>query len=149
MAVLLIINNVGISINAGVSVKNWLIKVYVIKDVFEILVVMSEFDKSCDIDEYLHYENCICRKKLVDKLIECSSTDECNENVEEVKIAKVTSTELHSPENENKHECSSCTVYIVLISVVFTANVGIGSYFFYFHWYSKKDAIPLSLVLAL
>ena len=25
-------------------------------------------DKSCDIGEYLDYENCICRKKLVDKL---------------------------------------------------------------------------------
>ena len=41
MAVLVIINNVGMSINPGVNVKNWLIKVYVIKDVFEILVIMS------------------------------------------------------------------------------------------------------------
>ena len=59
-----------------------------------------KFDKSCDIGEYLDYENCKCRKKLVDKLIECSSTEECTENVEEVKIAKITSTELHSPEND-------------------------------------------------
>ena len=43
-----------------------------------------ECDKSCDIGEYLGYENCKCRKKLVDKLV-----DECTENVEEVKLAKI------------------------------------------------------------
>ena len=31
-----------------------------------------EWDKTCDIGEYLDYENCKCRKKLADKLI-----DEC------------------------------------------------------------------------
>ena len=35
-----------------------------------------ECDKSCDVGEYLDYENFKCRKKLVDKLIECSSTEE-------------------------------------------------------------------------
>ena len=45
-----------------------------------------DFDKSCDIGEYLDYENCKCRKKLIDKLVE-----ECNETVEEVKLAKITS----------------------------------------------------------
>ena len=29
-----------------------------------------EFHKSCDVREYLDYENCKCRKKLVDKLVE-------------------------------------------------------------------------------
>ena len=29
------------------------------------------------------------------------------------------------------------------------SNVGIGSYFLYFHWYLKKDVIVLSLVPAL
>ena len=43
-----------------------------------------ECDKLCDVGEYL-YENCKCRKKLVDKLVE-----ECTETVEEVKIAKMT-----------------------------------------------------------
>ena len=36
-----------------------------------------ECDKSCDIGEYLDYENCKCRKKLVDRL-----TEECVENIE-------------------------------------------------------------------
>ena len=54
-----------------------------------------------------------------DKLIE-----ECTENVEEVKLAKITSNE-----NENKHKWSSCTLYIVLFSIIFTIKVGIGTYF--------------------
>ena len=45
-------------------------------------------DKSCDVGGYLGYENCKCRKKLVDKLV-----DECTENIDELKIAEVTLTE--------------------------------------------------------
>ena len=48
-----------------------------------------ECDKSRDVGEYLEYENCKCRKKLVDKLVE-----ECTEIVEEVKLAKTTSAEV-------------------------------------------------------
>ena len=44
-----------------------------------------ECDKSCDIGECLNYKNCKCRKKFVGKLVE-----ECTENVEEVKLAKIT-----------------------------------------------------------
>ena len=33
-----------------------------------------ECDKACHVGEYLHYENCKCRKSLVDK-----SVEECNE----------------------------------------------------------------------
>ena len=42
--------------------------------------------KSCDVSEYLDYKNCKCKKKLVDKLVECSSAEECTEKVDEVKI---------------------------------------------------------------
>ena len=80
-----------------------------------------ECDKSCDDGEYLDYENCKCRKKLVDKLVE-----ECTENAEE-KLAKKTSAE-----DENKTKCSSCTLYIVLFSILFTANV--GTYFVYYKY---------------
>ena len=58
---------------------------------------------------------------MVDKLIE-----ECTENVEEVKLAKITSAE-----DENEHKWSFCTLYIVLFSIMFTINVGIGTYFVY------------------
>ena len=41
MQVFVIINNVGIMINAGVNAKNWSIKAYAIKDLFGILVIVS------------------------------------------------------------------------------------------------------------
>ena len=37
-----------------------------------------ECDKSFDVWEYLYYENCECRKKLVDKLV-----DQCSEDIDE------------------------------------------------------------------
>ena len=55
-----------------------------------------ECDKSCDIGEYLDYENCKCRKKLV---------AECTKTVEEEKLAKKT-----LGADENKHKCSPCTL---------------------------------------
>ena len=42
-----------------------------------------ECDKSCDVGEYLDYENCKCRKRLVDKLVEC------NENIDEEKLSGI------------------------------------------------------------
>ena len=98
-----------------------------------------ECDKSCDVGEYLDHENCKCRKRLVDNLVE-----ECNEIVEEVKLAKITLAE-----NENKYKCSSCMLHIALFSILFTINVGIGAYFVYFYWYLKKMLLVLSLILAL
>ena len=41
MEVFVIINNVGMKVNAGVNVKNWLIKVVVIKDLFGMLVTVN------------------------------------------------------------------------------------------------------------
>ena len=76
-----------------------------------------ECDQACDIGEYLDYENCKCRKKLV---------DECTETVEEVKLAKITLAE-----NERGNKYSSCTVYIVLMIVVFTIFTRITAYFVY------------------
>ena len=77
----------------------------------------------CHVGGYLDYENCKCRKNLVDKLV-----DECTEPVEEVKLAKITLAE-----NGNSYKCSSCTVYTVLFWIFFTINVGgIVAYFIYF-----------------
>ena len=93
-----------------------------------------ECNKSCDVGEYLDYKNCKCRKKLVDKLVERGSTEECAESVE-VKLAKIT-----LGADENKHKCSSCTLYIVLFSIIFTINVGISAYFLYNDYINhKKD----------
>ena len=83
-----------------------------------------EFDKSCDIGEYLDYEICKCRKKLVDKLFE-----ERTVNVDETKIIEIT---------ENKCKFSY-TIYVVIIAIVFIICIGIGTCFVYSHWYLKND----------
>ena len=82
-------------------------------------------DKSCDIGEYLDYENCKSRKKLVEKLFE-----ECTENTDETKLVEI--------ENKHENKCSSCIFFIVLFSSSFPINIGIAIYFVYFCWYLKK-----------
>ena len=47
-------------INADANVKNWLIKVYA----WNHSNCECECDKSCDVSEYLDYENCKCIKKI-------------------------------------------------------------------------------------
>ena len=81
-----------------------------------------ECDKSFDIVEYLDYENCKCRKRLVDKLV-----DECDENIGEVKIV-----------SESKNQFNSCILHIVLLSIFFTINVGIGAYFVYYKYMDRN-----------
>ena len=79
--------------------------------------------------EYLDYENCKCRKTLIDKLVE-----KCGENVDEAIL-----TEKALAENEYSYKCSFCTVYIVLFWIFFTINIaGIGDYFIYFRGRLKK-----------
>ena len=88
-----------------------------------------ECDKTCDIGEYLDYENCKCRNKLVDTLVH-----ECTETNEEVKLAKITFSE-----NESENKYSSCTVYIVLMIIVFTSFTGMTIYFVYYNWSLIKN----------
>ena len=56
----------------------------------------------------------------MDKLVE-----ECNENIEEISLVKINSTKC-------KH--NSCILYIVLFSIFFTINIGIGAYFVYYRY---------------
>ena len=62
-----------------------------------------ECDNSCDVGEYLDYENYKCRKRLVGKLVE-----ECNKNINESKL-----TEIALLENVKECVCYY-TVFIVL-----------------------------------
>ena len=66
-----------------------------------------ECDKSCDVGEYLDFENCKCRKRLVDKL-----TEECTEDIDEAKLTRIALFE-----HENECVCSY-TVCIVLGVIV-------------------------------
>ena len=69
----------------------------------------------------MEHENCKCRKRLVDKLVE-----ECyTENIDE---AKLTGIALF----EHANECvCSYTVCIVFAVIARTASIGIGAYFTY------------------
>ena len=66
-------------------------KANVIRVIFGILVI-ARVNESCDVGEYLDYESCKCRKRLVDKLVK-----EYNEIADEVKIV-----------HKNENKCSSC-----------------------------------------
>ena len=90
-----------------------------------------EYLDTCNISEYLDYEHCKCRKKLVDKLI-----DECTETIEEVKLPKITLAE-----NENENKYSFCRVYIVLMIVIFTIFTGNTIYFVYYNWPLIKNNV--------
>ena len=100
------------------------------------MIKECECDKACDVGEYLEYENCKCRNKLVDQIV-----DECVETVEKVKLAQITLAE-----NENRYKCSSRTVYIVLMIVVFTICVRIGTYLLITICLWLKMLRPLNLI---
>ena len=80
---------------------------------------------------------------LVNKLAERSSAEECTDNIAETGLVEINSTECNSVEN------NYCTLYIVLFSIICTINVGIGSYFPYFHWYFKNDVTRVNSLMNL
>ena len=86
-----------------------------------------ECHKSCDVGEYLDYENRKCYKKMVDELVERSSTDrsfakECTENIDEVKIA-----------DENECVCSY-TISVALAVIALAISIQIGAHFACSRW---------------
>ena len=98
-------------INVDANITNWLIKVYAAKDMIGILAIVSV--NVINHGEYLDYENCKCRKRLVDKLVE-----ECTENIDEAKLA---GTALF----EHGNECvCSYTVCIVLAIIALKSTLG-------------------------
>ena len=64
---------------------------------------------------------------MIDKLIE-----EFNEIIEETSLIKI---------NSAKCKSSSYILYIVLFSILFTINIGIGTYFIYYKYinHNKKN----------
>ena len=94
MQVFVTISKGEMKINAGVNVKNWLTKVYAIRDLFRIQVILS-------VNVINHVINYL--KNVL-------------KNVEEVKLVKRTLTEH---ENKHKNEWSSSKIYVVLIAIIF------------------------------
>ena len=61
---------------------------------------------------------------MVDKLVE-----QCNENIEETSLVKI---------NLAKCKRNSYILYIVLFSIFFTINIGIGTYFVYYKYINRN-----------
>ena len=59
-----------------------------------------ECDKSCDIEQYLDYKHCKCRKEQITKLVE-----ECNENIDGYEMI------YNATLIDYGNVCSSCTIY--------------------------------------
>ena len=58
-------------INVDVNAKNWFIKVFYDKGfIWNPSKCECEYYKSCDFGEYLDYQNCKYKKKLVNKLVD-------------------------------------------------------------------------------
>ena len=90
-----------------------------------------KWKKSHDFGEYLNYENCRWKKKLVDKLVK-----ERSENTDKIEIY-----------DGYENVYSSSTIYIAFCHCFFN-NHSISSAFIYFHWCLQK-VILISLVLIL
>ena len=120
MQVFLIINNVRMMINVGRCECKELVDKSVCDKghAWNPSNCECECDKSWDVDEYLGYENCKFRKRLLDKLVEESS-----ENIEEAKL-----TEKTLFEHVNEYLCSYA-VFVVLVVIALTICIWIGAYF--------------------
>ena len=120
-----IVNNDGFNINVDVNVKNQLIKVYVMKDIFLILItVVANVINLAVLVNIQTIQFVSVKQELIDPLVE-----ERNENIDVIKI-----------DNENEHikEYSSCIVYVVFFSIFFTKSIVIAIYFVQSHWHFKK-----------
>ena len=99
-----------------------------------------ECDKSCNVGEYLDYENCNCRKEwLIDPIVK-----ECTENIKETKLTNITIVE-----NENNYEHNSCIVYTMLMIVFFIISTGITFYLVYYNWSLIKNNTNKNLMGAI
>ena len=87
-----------------------------------------ECDKLYYIVQYLDYKSCVCRKSLVDKLVE-----ECINVIDDDTMYNETLSVTSS------NGCSSSTTYIILFSAFLSISVVISGVFVYFHWYKNQQ----------
>ena len=86
-----------------------------------------ECDKLCDIGQYLDYKKCVCRKSLVDKLVE-----KCINVIDGDTMYNETLTVTSS------NDCAWRTPYIVLFIIFLSISVIISDVFAYFCWFKSK-----------
>ena len=51
---------------------------------------------------------------------------------------------------EDENNCkSSCTIYVVLIAIVFTTCIGIGTYFVYYKYMNHDKKLLLNMIVSI
>ena len=98
-----------------------------------------ECDKSCDIGEYLDYENCRCRKKIIDKLVE-----ECSENIDGNEMLYNETLDIISS-NDNNKAFDSCIVYIILFCVFLIISISMAIYVYFVSFFFYQDFLSRTL----
>ena len=99
---------------------------------------VCECDKFCDVGQYLDYKNCVCRKSVIDRLVE-----ECINVVDEGVMQNKTGGYLD--------DFPSNTRYTVLFTVFLLAALTISGVFVYYRHKKldlKKDAINVNYSMA-
>ena len=86
-----------------------------------------ECNKLCNIAQYLDYKNCICRKSIVDKLVE-----ECINVIDSDKMYNETMGMVLI------NDCPSRTPYIILFVVFLLTSAIISSAFIYYRYKNKE-----------
>ena len=87
-------------------------------------------DKSCGIGQYLDYKSCVCRNRLVDKLVE-----KCTNVTDGDKIYNET------PAVTSSNDCDSCGLYIALFAVFLSTSVVISAVFVYFCCHKRNKQL--------
>ena len=96
-----------------------------------------ECAKSCDTGEYLHYKNCRCRKKIIEKLVE-----ERSENIDgNEMLYNETLDIISSSDNETS---GSCVIYVILFSVFLIISIPMAIYVYVF-LYLKINQLILTI----
>ena len=101
-----------------------------------------ECDKFCDIGQYLDYKNCVCRKKLIDDLIEqCTSIiDMPDDNM----ICNAIKNVNNTVDNQLKDDSTNVYMILFIIGLIVSAFLIGGGIVFYCRKHNTKklnDAI--------
>ena len=98
-----------------------------------------ECDKYCEIGQYLDYKNCVCRKKLIDDLIEqCTSIVDIEiKNGTDIFTNSTATKNIVTPVNSN----NSTDIYLFLFVAVLIVAVLVAAGFIYYYRKNNKTKL--------
>ena len=90
-----------------------------------------ECDKYCEVGQYLDYNNCVCRKKLIDDLIEqCTSIVDIEiKNGKDIFTSSTATKNIVTPVNSD----NSTNIYLFLFVAVLMVAVLVAAGFIYYY----------------